>query len=192
VYDFNNGQGFVSIGGVNYGAYKDNGDDTFFYGKDDTDAVLLYPSLLESSIYGLLNDYLGRGTVDEINLVECKNTGDCSNVSYCSSSEDFAVCTGGYVCVCSRAHFHPALDEALAPAPNKMSRFFDVLEEDDGDAGISAMYTEPFWSTVGVKVYRESSTKAGLWALGLGIVVFSVCFMMVSSMKRHLQKEKLY
>lgn len=64
------------------------------YGKDETDAVMGRPSLLEMSIFGLLNVLLGRGSfADEdrtgavLTLATCVSSNDCtSTAAYCDSS----------------------------------------------------------------------------------------------------------
>eukprot|EP00985_Skeletonema_marinoi_P022241 scaffold14108_cov66-Skeletonema_marinoi.AAC.1 len=78
------------------------------------------------SLNGLLNDFLGRGSLVDSNdgtapdLVDCSSSNDCSSVSYCSSSDSselaaISTCAGGK-CICgSRAHYHPAVDEAISP-----------------------------------------------------------------------------
>src|SRR3569832_88496 len=107
VYNYYYGQPFVQVGDNYYGAY--NGND---YGnKPDTDAIGMIPRQLEATIHGLLNDYLGRGTVaDPEQLVACHKLADCAAVDYCQSYGEMPVCTGGGYCVCKRAHYHVALD----------------------------------------------------------------------------------
>uniref|UniRef100_A0A7S4IVG1 Nicastrin n=2 Tax=Odontella aurita TaxID=265563 RepID=A0A7S4IVG1_9STRA len=207
VYDSSNGQGFVQVGTGRYGSYTGEEE----YGKSNADAFLLRPSLLESAVHGLLNDFLGRGGSassgedgeegdgdGEDELISCEGTDDCSSVPYCSSSPaDRAVCTGSKKCVCSRSNYHPALDEALIPAPNNFTGFFLVRdgedENDDADEGVSAMYTEPFWSwKVGVTVYRDAGGKSGNWALGMGLAVAIGCATSAWLVKARLGKEKLY
>lgn len=195
VYNVNNGQAFVQVGSSWYGSYTD-GD----YGKEDSDTFAMRPSSLEMSIHGMLNDFLGRGSASSSNegdggnqessLATCKSTKDCTEVSYCAQEGDSAVCTGGQVCVCSRAHYHTALDEALEAAPNNRTGFFVVTDDDEA---ISPMFTEPNWSnSVGVRVYRDVGDSAGNVALASGISVATVCVFVVLVLKRKLKKEKLY
>eukprot|EP00978_Attheya_sp_CCMP212_P023385 scaffold71562_cov60-Attheya_sp.AAC.1 len=198
VYNTQEGQPFVHIGTNNYGAYT--GDE---YGKKTTDTFFARPQLLEMAIHGLLNDYLGRGSMLEetTNFKKCSNTGDCSKVSYCSATGDLAVCTGGKQCVCSRANYHIAVDEAFVAAPNNATSHFDVFPvytaDDDGGDGESyirsAMYTEASWSSsVGVRVYRDAGKSTGTWALVCGILTFALCIGSTLYLKRTLKKEKLY
>lgn len=113
VYNINYGQPFVQVGDNVYGAY--DGDK---YGKRGSDAFGIQPTVLESSIRGLLNDFLGRGSnLNGGNRKKCDKPSDCKNVNYCQQNGDRAVCSGGGQCVCARSHFHPALDEALEAKP---------------------------------------------------------------------------
>jgi nicastrin len=191
VFDASNGQAFVQVDGIRYGAYTGETD----YGKSEDDAFFVRPSLLEMSIHGLLNDYLGRGSTDSdggdgVTLKSCESSSDCSSISYCSSSGDSGVCTGGKQCVCSRSHYHVALDEAIVPVPNNRTGVFMVSEDDEG---ISPMFTEPYWSRdIGISVYRDSGSKTGAWALGLGFIFAGLWVALTLFMKRHLKKEKLY
>jgi nicastrin len=190
VYNANYGQPFVQVGDVRYGAYI--GED---YGKKNTDAFSVRPTLLEMGIRGMLNDFLGRGSVDgsgsvPSSLSSCSNSHDCSGVSYCAKDGDFAVCTAKKVCVCSRAHYHMAMDEALEAAPNNQTGYFIVS---DSDEGISAMYSEPNWSNdVGVRVYRNAGRGAGFAVLGLGIVMVTLTAGAAVFLQRRMKKEKLY
>ena len=190
VYDASNGQGFVQVGTRRYGSYT--GDEE--YGKTKTDTFLLRPSLLESSIHGMLDDFLGRGSVnadgDVAKLSSCKSSKDCASVSYCSATRDEALCSGDGVCVCSRAHYHLALDEAIVPAPNNFTGRF-LFDEDD--QGMSPVFTEPYWSpSVGVRVYRDAGGSSGNWALGAGLVVWACSLLSTILLKKKLKKEKLY
>lgn len=192
VYDASNGQAFVQVGTKWYGSYE--GDD---YGKERGDAFAVRPSLLEMSVRGLLDDYLGRGSakedgtdMTEADWVKCDKSADCDSVPYCNVANDRAVCTGSEVCVCSRSRYHTALDEAIVPAPGNTTGHFLVSENDEG---LSAMYTEPYWSSsVGVRVYRDGGSKAGRWALGFGFAVGGLWVGLVWSFRRRLMKEKLY
>jgi len=190
VYDINNGQPFVEVGDSWYGAYT--GED---YGKNDNDFFSMRPTVLESSIRGMLDDFIGRGSVSNGNgdddLISCKKSSSaCSSVSYCLQDGDRAVCSGSNVCVCSRAHYHIALDEALEAAPMNATGRFLVSDDDEG---VSAMYTEPYWSaTVGVRVYRHGGDRAGKIALFSGLTVAAACFVVVLQLKKKMKKEKLY
>lgn len=205
IYDGDNGQAFVRASEVIYGSLvaEESGENANIkpYGQDAGDVFLLRPSLLEMSIAGLLNAFLGRGSfapgddgnTASPNLLKCESTADCSSVSYCStSSSSLAVptCAGG-MCVCgSRSHYHPALDEAIAPATNKRTSYFTV-QDDDG--GISALYTEPFWSSsVGVRVYNDAGNIPGVWASSIGSVFAVICLTFVFRLKTKLIKEKVY
>ncbi|KAL3795019.1 hypothetical protein HJC23_006340 [Cyclotella cryptica] len=200
IYDLDNGQAAVRASGKLYGSLDDeDGDDVKSYGDDENDVFILRPSLLETSIFGIFNDYLGRGAFsnDEENssaeLVKCQSTTDCSSVSYCStatSSLALPTCAGGQ-CICgSRSHYHPALDEAIIPTKNKYPNYFEIQE---GDAGVSALYTEPFWdSGVGVRIYNDAGKTPGTWAMSMGAVAALVCFMAVYRLKKTLVKEKVY
>jgi nicastrin len=190
VYNADYGQPFVQVEDKRYGAY--NGDK---YGKQKTDAFSLRPTLLEQSIRGMLNDFLGRGSVDSSgsvpsSLSSCSNNNDCSSVSYCAQDGDHAVCTAKKVCVCSRSHYHLALDEALEAAPNNFTGYFQVKSN---DKGISAMYTEANWDNdVGVRVYRNAGRGAGFAVLGLGLVMVTLCAAAAAFLQRRMKKEKLY
>lgn len=190
VYNANYGQPFVQVGDDRFGAYV--GTD---YGKKSTDAVSIRPNLLEMSIRGMLNDFLGRGSVDSSSgsvksPVSCGYNSDCSSVSYCGQEGDHAVCTAKKVCVCARSHYHLALDEALVAAPNNQTGYFTVS---DYDEGISAMYTEPNWSnSVGVRVYRNAGHNAGYAVLGIGIAMVSMSVAAALFLQRRMKKEKLY
>jgi nicastrin len=189
VYNIDYGQPFVKVGEDYFGAY--NGTD---YGKKSSDAFSIRPSLLEMGIRGMLNDFLGRGSVDSSGSVaspsSCSSHNDCSGVSYCSQDRDLAVCTAKKVCVCARSHYHIALDEALVAPPNNQTGLFVVSDDDEG---ISAMYTEPNWSnSVGVHVYRDAGQGAGYAVLGIGIAMASVCVGAALILQRRMKKEKLY
>ena len=64
------------------------------YGKDETDAVMGRPSLLEMSIFGYMNVFLGRGSFADKDrtsavptLATCVSSDDCtSTAAYCDSS----------------------------------------------------------------------------------------------------------
>lgn len=197
IYNFDNGQAAVRSSGKLYGSLDASADaEVKAYGNDENDAFLLRPSLLEMSVFGLLNDYLGRGTFTENSnsaLATCKSTADCSAVSYCStetSSLAVPTCAGG-TCICgSRSHYHPALDEALTAAKNKYPNYFTI---DGDDAGVSALYTEPFWdSGVGVRIYNDAGKMPGIWASCMGTVAALLSFAVVYRLKKKLVKEKVY
>jgi nicastrin len=191
VFDHRNGQAFAIINDNVYGAYS---SDDSQYGVNENDVVLIRPSVLEAGIRGLLNDFLGRGSVDDTDsndfeLTSCQSSADCTDVSYCSSSGDAAVCTGGKSCVCSRSHFHVALDEAIVPLANNFTGFFDVSDDDEG---VSPMYSEPYWSNdIGVSVYRDGMESGSLIS-GLGVVVTAASVVATIFLKKRLHKEKLY
>lgn len=208
VYNKDNGQAFVAASGYLYGAMDssaenkdDNGEERKTYGESEKDAFLLRPSLLEMSLNGLLNDFLGRGSFAETNngeslpdLAACSSSNDCSSVSYCSSSADelggIPTCAGGK-CICgSRGHYHPAVDEGISPATNKAPGWFAV---EGNDEGVSAMFTEPFWSSyVGVRAFHDAGTGPGTYTSIAGVLFTSVCFFMVYRLKKRLLKEKVY
>jgi nicastrin len=200
IYNFENGQAGVRSSGKFYGSLDASDDsEVKAYGNDGHDAFLLRPSLLEMSAFGILNDFLGRGTFTDGQentdsmLAKCSSTVDCSSVSYCStetSSLAVPTCAGGK-CICgSRSHYHPALDEALAPAKNKYPNYFEIEGE---DAGISAIYTEPFWdSGVGVRIYNDAGKSPGVWASCMGTVAALVSFAVGYRLKKKLVKEKVY
>ncbi|KAL7430144.1 hypothetical protein ACHAXH_003793 [Discostella pseudostelligera] len=210
IYESSNGQAFVRASGKYYGSLSpgeagEDGEVVKNYGEDETDAFLVRPTLLEMSVFGLLNDFLGRGSFvassasgdDESattpSLTKCKVSSDCSSVSYCSTSNSAAVtptCAGGS-CVCgSRSHYHPALDEALSPATNARPGRFVV---NDNDEGVSALYAEPYWSHyVGVRIYNDAGTTPGVYAAVIGSLLALMCMAIVVNMKKKLVKEKVY
>jgi len=190
VFDSRNGQPFVQVNGKSYGAYT--ASDTA-YGDNTDDKFLIRPSMISMSLHGLLNDYLGRGgsdgTNDSAELETCSSTSDCSKVEYCPNNGDKSVCTASKVCVCSRAQYHIALDEAIIPSPNNGTGVFVVSDDDEG---VSPMYTEPYWSNdIGVHVFRSSGGAAN-WTLGVGIVASVGCIAATIYLNRRLRKEKLY
>lgn len=205
VYNHENGQAFVAASGFKYGAMdpsaEDKDDYVKDYGDNNDDTFLLRPSLLEMSINGLLNDFLGRGSFADSNdgsvpeLVGCSSSKDCSSVSYCASSDSnelaaISTCAGGK-CICgSRAHYHPALDEAISPAVNKAPSWFII---DENDQGVSAMITEPNWSSfVGVRAYNDAGRGVGINASISGAIFTSICLAVVYRLKKRLVKEKVY
>jgi len=208
IYDANNGQAFVVASGKYYGSLiggeKDEKGETIKnYGDDDKDFFAVRPSLLEMSIFGLLNDYLGRSSfvaseedgVDTATpkLTSCKSSGDCSSVSYCNTETSalaLPTCAGGS-CVCgSRSHYHLALDEALEAATNRKPAFFSIQDDDEG---ISALYTEPYWSSnVGVRIYNDAGNNPGVYAASIGVVFSLFCIVYVWRLKKTMVKEKVY
>jgi nicastrin len=185
IFDGRNGQAYAYIGGNAYGSYT--GDEE--YGKDTRDAVLIKPNFLEMGIYGLLNDFLGRGTNGDDELTSCQRSSDCKDVAYCSNTDDSVVCSGNNVCVCSRSHYHFALDEAIMPAPNNLTGFFLISDDDEG---ISPAYAEPYWdNNIGIRVYRDS-VESGGFVFSAGIVMAGVWIASIMFIKNALRKEKLY
>ena len=205
IYDSSNGQEFVYASGKYWGAMtggdaKDkDGNDIKNYGEDETDAFLVRPSLLEMSLSGLLNDFLGRGSFvaqedgSDPALATCKSSDDCSSVSYCNmdaSSSVVPTCAGGS-CVCgSRSHYHPALDEALSAAANSPTSRFEIQDDDEG---ASALYTEPYWSSyVGVRIYNDAGNNPGVYAASIGAVFALACLALVWRLKKTMVKQKVY
>lgn len=184
VYNSYYGQPFVQVGDNAFGAYDGND-----FGKKNSDAISMMPRQLESAIHGLFNDYLGRGS-NQNGKISCKKESDCANVEYCQADYDSATCTGRGQCVCKRARYHIAVDEAVEAAPNQASGYFQINENDEG---ISAMYAEPFWSSsVGVAVYRDAGSLPGFFTLAAGFVVGIASLFSALVLKVGLKKEKLY
>jgi nicastrin len=210
IYDSSNGQAFVRAGGRYYGSMipggttGDDGAPVEGYGEDPADAFLVRPSLLEMSIFGMLNDFLGRGSFASSSssggegadaaaptLKTCKGGDDCSSVAYCDpgpSGLAVPTCAGGR-CVCgSRSHYHPALDEALSAAA-KLGRF-EIAGDDEG---VSALYAEPYWSNyVGVRIYNDAGTGPGAYAASIGAAFALACVVFIWKLKKTLVKEKVY
>lgn len=190
VYNSYYGQPFVQVGDSVYGAY--NGSD---YGKKNTDAMSLQPRQLEGAIHGLFNDFLGRGSSSSSSsnvTRSCKKLSDCDGVDSCAATGDKATCIGSGQCVCSRAHYHVALDEALQPAANMPTGYFVVVDDDAG-GGVSPIYVEPFWSpSVGVRVYRDVGALPGVSTLVAGLAVGVASLFGALVLKIGLKKEKLY
>ena len=107
------------------------------------------------SLHGLLNGRGGSdGSSDSVEFQTCQST---------SSSN---------VCVCPRAHYHIALEEAIIPSPNNGMGVFVVSEDNEG---VSPMYTEPYWSNgIGVHVNWASGATVN-WTLGIGLVTSAGC-----------------
>jgi nicastrin len=190
VYNMGNGQPFVRVGGNVYGAY--NGND---YGQSNSDAIGMQPKMLQQALRNMLHTFLGKGSMvtsdgTEVSTRACSTAGDCSNVQYCSTEADSATCSAHKVCVCKRGFYHVALDEAINAAPNKDVGYFEVSSS---DAGVSPMWTEPFWSdSVGVKMYRYSSSNPGVFVLVGGAIFLGACFFVVVLLKVAMKKQKLY
>jgi nicastrin len=187
-YSGSYGQPFVQVGDKVYGAY--NGSD---FGKKSSDAISMQPRQVEGAIHALFNDFLGRGSTSSTGSnspLSCKKWADCVGVDYCLASGDTATCSGSGQCVCQRAHYHVALDEALLPAENMPTGYFVI---NDNDAGSSPIYTEPFWSpSVGVRVYREVGVLPGVITLASGLAVGATSLFGALMLKVGLKKEKLY
>lgn len=190
VYNMDNGQPFVRVGGNFYGAY--NGND---YGNNKYDAIGMQPKMLQQALRNMLDTYLGKGSMvdssgSEVSARVCSSASDCSKVSYCSTDADSATCSANKVCVCKRGFYHVALDEAVNAAPNKMTGYFEMSSN---DAGVSPLWTEPFWSNdVGVKMYRYSASNPGILVLVGGAVFLGSCFFVVVLIKAAMKKQKLY
>lgn len=192
------GQPFVQVGSSWYGAYDPTqtppeGSSASYpeYGKSKYDSILIKPTGLEQSIHGMLNDFLGRPSGQE--LKTCSTSQDChsDNVNYCSADYlEYATCSGGHVCVCSRAHYHTALDEALEAPPNEATAKFNLTLDDEG---LSALYTEPYWSSsVGIKVYRKAGENVSSYVIGFGVATALLSFVASFLLERKLRKEKLH
>ena len=183
VYNKDYGQPFVKVGDKTYGRY--DGEE---FGKNDQDAMGITPSMLENAVHGLLDDFLGRGSAD-FSAKRCKKQTDCQSVQFCENEGELPTCTGGRVCVCSRASFHRALDEALEPAKNRFPGYFEVS---DDDPGLSPIYAEPYWSTIGVRVYRDVGPLPGLLTLLAGAAGMATSLCAAFLVRVGLKKEKLY
>ena len=155
------------------------------------------------SIFGLLNNYLDRGSSVEQSedgseedapaLTTCKSTKDCSSVSYCNSESSSLMtptCASGS-CVCgAQSHYHPALDEVLRAAADIGTGMFELGEDDEG---IIALYTEPYWSNyVGMRVYNDAGNTPGVYASSFGAVFALACIGFVWRFKKTMVKEKVY
>jgi nicastrin len=190
VYNSDNGQPWVRVGNKFYGAY--NGQD---YGKSSSDSFGMQPKMLPQALRNMLDSFLGKGSMitsdgSTATTKKCSSASDCSSISYCSTDADSAVCSAQGVCVCSRGFFHIALDEALNASPNNSTGYFEMAS---GDAGLSAVWAEPFWSSeVGVNMYRYSASNPGWIVLVSGAAVLGVCFFVVVLVKVGMKKEKLY
>lgn len=186
-----NGQPFVRVGSNFYGSY--DGDD---YGKSKGDSFGMQPKMLQQALRNMLHSFLGKGSSMEaedgstVSPKACSSAGKCNGISYCGTDADSATCSADNVCVCKRGFYHIALDEAVDPSPSKATGFFDISSD---DAGVSALWTEPFWSTsVGVNLYRHSDSNAGWYVLGGGALFSGFCFFVAVLLKVGMKKEKLY
>lgn len=185
VYRYDYGQPFVRVGDEIYGAY--DGED---YGGKNSDSFGMQPRMLQQAIRNMLSDFLGRGSAENNNVRTCRTHNDCNDLDYCNSEGDEALCSGSKHCVCQRAFYHVALDEALEPATNNSTGYFVVSANDNQ---ISPMWTEPYWSNeVGIKMYRVADHTPGLISLGIGVVALGACFFMAVVVKVGLRKEKVY
>ncbi|GKY99432.1 hypothetical protein MPSEU_000897800 [Mayamaea pseudoterrestris] len=187
VYNGYYGQPFVQVGDGIYGAY--DGRD---YGKKQTDAVGIVPRQLSSALRGILNDFLGRGKIKSTGakFITCEKLSDCDDVEYCPNNNETPTCTGGGVCVCGRAHYHMALDEALQPANGMPTGYFEVSASDEG---LTPIWTEPFWSNdVGVQIYRQVGWMPGFFTLVAGLAAAGISMFGAFVLKVGLKKEKLY
>jgi len=184
VYHGNYGQPFAYVNNNQYGAYDGND-----FGSHGTDGVGLQPRALINALIGFLNDFLGRSSAN-FEEVTCRRMIDCKDVEFCDTYSEKATCTGSGVCVCERARYHVALDEALKPAVNKPTGYFEF---DENEAGISPVYTEPNWSQfVGVRVYRDAGPIPGFVTLAIGAVVMALSICSAFVLRVGLKKEKLY
>jgi nicastrin len=182
-------QPLAMIGGMFFGAF-DGSTSQRQYGQTKGDAIILSPNALETSIHGLLNDFLGRPTSSSTILKSCTTSDNCKDVTYCSSSaKEYAVCTGGLFCVCARSHYHVAVDEALEVPVNNGTGYFVISEKDEG---ISALYTEPFWEEISVRVYRNGDSQAAVWTTSFAVIVAIVSYGASLGLKSTLVKQKLY
>jgi nicastrin len=178
------GQPIAYVGDKSYGAY--DGEE---FGNHGSDTISQQPRAVTNAIYGLLNDFLGRSSVN-FEEVSCRRVNDCDSAGFCDAYNEKATCSGGGLCVCDRARYHSALDEAIKPAVGKTTGYFEF---DEYDAGISPVYTEPNWSvSVGVRVYRDVGPLPGLVTLAVGAVVMALSVCSTFVLRVGLKKEKLY
>lgn len=184
VYHGNYGQPFASVNNNWYGAY--DGKD---FGTHGSDAIGLQPRALVNALYAFLNDFLGRSSPN-FEEVSCRRSTDCQDVGFCATYNEEATCTGSGVCVCGRARYHVAVDEALKPAANKPTGYFQFTED---DGGVSPAFTEPNWSqSVGVRVYRDAGPIPGMVTLAIGAVIMALSVCSAFVLRVGLKKEKLY
>lgn len=89
----------------------------------------------------------------------------------------------------SRSHYHPALDEALSVAANAPTSRFEIL---DDDQGVSAMYTEPYWSSyVGVRIYNDAGNNLGMYASSIGAIFALACLVFVWRVEKTMVKQQV-
>eukprot|EP00586_Coscinodiscus_wailesii_P012929 CAMPEP_0172497068 /NCGR_PEP_ID=MMETSP1066-20121228/94780_1 /TAXON_ID=671091 /ORGANISM="Coscinodiscus wailesii, Strain CCMP2513" /LENGTH=725 /DNA_ID=CAMNT_0013269645 /DNA_START=26 /DNA_END=2200 /DNA_ORIENTATION=- len=135
IFDIWNGLPVAQVNGRTYGAY--NGTD---FDEKRGDGILIKPAALEMFILGWLNDALGKiqnGNNNADTSISCQSTVDCDAITSCR-----AVCAGQGQCVCSHANYHVAFDEAIEPKLNYTPGYYQISED---DAGITPIYTEPYW-----------------------------------------------
>jgi len=191
ILDWMNGQSFVHVGNSRYGAYTGMNEASKtmsnLYGNNSQDSFLVIPSVLESVIHGLLDEFLGNSTTK---LSQCNRRSDCSTVNYCSSVYyNITTCSGKGKCVCSRARFHPAMDEAIEAQADRPTGFFKMINNDNA----SAIYTEPYWDPgIGVYIYRSSNTISGYSALGSGLFLSIVCIFCSLTLRKKLKSSMLF
>ena len=192
IYQMSNGQPFVKVGSKLYGSY--DGDN---YGKSSSDSFGMQPKMLQQALRNMMHTFLGQGSSmvsqdgREVSPKSCSSASKCKGISYCSTDNDSATCSAQNICVCQRGFYHVALDEAVDPTPNKTTGFFDI--DSTNQAGVSALWTEPYWSaSVGVNMYRYTDSNTGWYVLASGAILSSLCFFFVIFLKTSMQKEKLY
>jgi len=191
IYHPDHGQPFVKVGSKFFGSY--DGEN---YGKSKGDAFGMQPKMLQQALRNMLHSFLGKGSSMEaedgstLSPKSCSSAGKCNGISYCGTDADSATCSVDNVCVCKRGFYHVAHDEAIVPTPNKDTGYFDISSD---DAGVSPLWTEPFWAdNVGVNMYRHSDSNAGWYVLGSGLVFLGLCFFIAVLLKVGMKKEKLY
>ena len=191
IYYSKSGQPYVKVGSDTYGSY--DGDK---YGKSKGDYFGMEPKMLQQALRNMLHSFLGKGSSmsaedgSTLSPKSCSSAGKCNRISYCGTDGDSATCSADNVCVCKRGFYHIALDEAVDPTPNKATGFFDISSS---DAGVSPLWTEPFWSNdIGVSMYRHSDSTVGWFVLGGGAVFAVICFFVAVLLKVGMKKEKLY
>jgi len=183
VLDVRNSQPFVLASGNYYGAYNKSN-----FGGTSSDTIILSPSVLETSIKGLLDHFLTYTQSD----ISCKSLKDCSELQ--CSSEHSATCTGAHVCTCPKANYHIALDTNLQAAPDQYIGKYSIIEQDDDENEISTpIYTEPYWSnSVGVTIYRKMDSSIGYYVLGFGVFLGISSVVIAIFGRKLLYLNKLY
>jgi hypothetical protein len=88
-------------------------------------------------------------------------------------------------CVCPSAHYHLALDPSFQrqQTPNHF-----VLLDDDAPAA----YTEPYWTSLTVRVYLYEGATIGFVVLGIGISVLFASVALALWSLRTLKKQKIF